>query len=136
MTSLRPVLGRAEGVCDDEEGELAHERRPLDVGDELGGRDESAVGQHPPDQRLGGVRAPGGEVDDGLIDDQELVPLERCLDVADDADVDAAAEHQRLVARVALRRVHLTVCVREEILGRRAVVREHGPADAPVDLDG
>ena len=54
---LRPLLGRAECVGDDEEGELAHERRSLDVRDELGRRDESAVRQDATDQRLGGVRA-------------------------------------------------------------------------------
>ena len=38
------------------------------------------------------MRRPGREVDDRLIDDEELVLLERRLDVADDAGVDAAAK--------------------------------------------
>ena len=136
MPRLRPLLRRAECVCDHEEGQLADERRSLDVRDELRRRDEPAVRQDATNQRLGGARRPGGEVEDRLVDDEELVLLERRLDVADDAGVDAAAEQHRLVDRVALRRVHLPVGTREQIHGRRAVVREDGPADAPVDLDG
>ena len=105
------------------------------MGDELGREDEPAVRENAADQSLGGGRRAGSEIDDRLIDDEQLVLLQRGLDVAHDAGVDAAPEEHGLVARVALRRVHLTVGAGEELLGRHAVVRIHGPADAPVDLD-
>ncbi len=79
---------------------------------------------------------PAREVEDRLVDDDQLVLLERGLDVAHDAGIDAAAQHHRLVARVALRRVHLPVGSRQELLCGRAVVGEHRPADAAVDLHG
>ena len=76
------------------------------------------------------------EIEDRLVHDDQLVLLERGLDVAHDAGVDAAAHQHRLVARVAFRRVHLAVRAGEELLGGRAVVGEHRPADAAVDLHG
>ena len=135
MAGLRPLLGGVQCVCDDEERELADERGPFDVRDELRRRHEASVREHAPDERLCGVRRAGREVDDRLVDDEELVALEGGLDVANDARVDAAAQHDGLVARVALRGVHLPVRTREQLLRRRAVVGEHRPADAPVDLD-
>ena len=47
----------------------------------------------------------------------------------------AACDEDGLVARVALRRVHLAVRAGQELLARGAVVGVHRPADAPVDLD-
>ena len=76
------------------------------------------------------------EIEYRLVDDKELVPLERGLDIADDARVDTAAKHHRLVARVPLRRIHLAVRASEEVFRRRAVVGIHGPSDASVDLHG
>ena len=75
------------------------------------------------------------EVEDGLVDDDELVPLERVLDVADDPCVDRRGDEDGLVARVALRRVHLAVGASQKLLARGSVVRVYGPPDAPVDLD-
>ncbi len=81
------------------------------------------------------MRRAGRQIDDRLIDDEELVVLQRALDVADDTGIDAATQENRLVARVALRRVHLSVGDREQRLRGRAVVRIDRPADASVDLD-
>ena len=50
---VRPLLRGAECVGDDEEGQLANERRPLDVRDELGRRHEPPVREDATDQRLG-----------------------------------------------------------------------------------
>ena len=135
MPALRPLLRRAQRVGDDEERQLANQRSALDVRDELRRVDEPTVGKDAADESLGRVRRAGGEVDDRLIDDEQLVLLEGGLDVAHDAGVDAAPEEHGLVADVALRRVHLTVGTGEKLLGRRAVVGKHGEADAPVDLD-
>ena len=105
------------------------------MGDEVGGREKRAVGQETAHERFGGPCLAGVEVDDGLVDDDELVACECGLDVADDTRVDTAAEKKRVVGRVALRRVHLTVRAREQLVRGRPVGRVHGPADAPVDLD-
>ena len=120
---------------DDEEGELAHQWAPLDVGHELGRRDQAAVRKHAPDERLCGVGCARRELEDRLVEDEELVPLECGLDVANDTRVDATTKQHRLVARIALRRIHLAVRTCEELFGSRAVVREHRPSDASVDLD-
>ena len=135
VARLRPLLRRVERIGDDEERELTDERRALDVRDELRGRHEPAVRKHAADQRFGRARASRRELEDRLVDDEQLVLLERGLDVAHDARVHAAAEEDVLVARVALRRVHLAVRAREELFGGRAVVREDREADAAVDLD-
>ena len=137
VARLCPELRRAKGLGDDEERQLADERRALDVRHELGGRDEGAgrgAARRTSASAARGV--PEREVDDRLVHDDELVLLERRLDVANDAGVHAAAEQQRLVHGVALRRVHLAVGPGEELVRRCAVRRVHGPADARVDLDG
>ncbi len=131
----RPQPGGIQRVGEDEERELAHDRCPLHVGHELGRRNEPAAGKQPPDQGLGGLRGTGSEIDDRLIDDDELLALESRFDVAHDTGVDTAPEDGRLVVRIPLRRVHLAVRAREQLLCRRSVLRVDGPADAAVDLD-
>jgi len=74
------------------------------------------------------------EVEYRLVDDDELVALERGLDVADDACVHSSTEVDGLVGRIPLRRVHLAIRAREQLTGRGPVRREDGPADAAVDL--
>ena len=71
--------------------------------------------------------------DDRLVVDDDLVLLERLLEVAHDAAVERGAEDV-LVARVALRRVHLAVGAGQELAGRQPVLREERPADRRVDL--
>ena len=97
MAGLGPDLRRAEGVADDDERELSDERRSLHVGDELCGGKEPAVGEDPADERLGGARLAALQVDDGLVEDDELVVSEGALEVADDARVDSAAKEERVV---------------------------------------
>ena len=68
--------------------------------------------------------------------DDDLVLRERRLELAHDAGVERPAPRDgRAVARVALGREHLDVCAPEQLLGRRAVGGEEGPADRGVDLD-
>ena len=136
MAGLRPLLRRVERVRDDEECQLADDRSALDVRHEVGRRDEHSVRQRATDECLGGAGGTARKIEDGLVHDDQLVLLERGLDIAHDAGVDAATHHDRLVARVALRRVHLAVRAGEKLLGGRAVVGEHRPADAAVDLHG
>ena len=103
---------------------------------EVGRQEKSAVGQDAPHERLGADWRARLEVEDRLVQHDELVLRERRLDVADDAGVDASVKEQRFIRRVPLRRVHLAVGPREQIVSGRSVVRKHGPADAGVDLDG
>ena len=130
-----PVLGGLERVGHDEERQLAREGRALDVRHELGRRHQRLVGQPPAHERLGAARRARAEMDDRLVEDDELLALERGLDIADDAGVHTAPEEDRLVGRVALRGVHLAVGPLQQLLAAVSVVGVHRPADAAVDLD-
>ena len=89
-----------------------------------------------PDERLDARRTPPGvQVDDRLVVDDDLVALERALEVADHPRSIVRDRHRRLLARIALRRVHLAVGLREEVERLEPVLREERPADRGVDLD-
>ena len=135
VPDLLPLLDPAEGVLGDGERQRLDERGLLDVRDELGRRHEP-VGVSSPDERLRGAHGAGADVDDRLVMDDDLPALERALEVADDASVDRAHVRERvLLARVALRRVHLPVCPGDQVTRLEAVLREQRPADRRVDLD-
>src|SRR5262249_60407087 len=74
-----------------------------------------------------------GKAKDRLVVDDELVAVERGLELAYDAGVEGPAFR---VARVPLGRVHLAVGPAEKLLGRGAVLRMDRPADRGVDFDG
>ena len=89
---------------------------------------------HPPHERLGGANDARRQLDDRLVVDDDLALLERVLEVTHDASVERRPGNDRLVARVALRRVHLAVGPGEQLPRASAVLREQRPADRRVDL--
>ena len=120
MPDCLPFLEPAERVVRDGERQRPDERRLLDVRDELRRSDEP-IRMRTPDERLDAAHGSRAEIDDRLVVDDDLTPLERALEIADDAPVDrTAAGDRRLLARVALRRVHLAVGPREEVDPARA----------------
>ena len=100
------------------------------------GRYEIPAGQDSSDQGFCAAGDAGAQIDDRLVDDEQLPALERCFEIAHDSGVDASSHERSVVHRVPLRRVHVPVCPCKKLLARRSVLREHGPADAAVDLDG
>ena len=64
----------------------------------------------------------------------DLTALERALQILDNRPV-RPSRQCGFLARIALRRVHLTVRLREQMVGREAVLREQRPADRRVELD-
>ena len=103
------------------------------MGDELGRGDEP-VGSLPSDESLDGLDLARVHPDDRLIVHDDLVALERGLEVPHDAAVERQPHH-RFLARVALRRVHLAVGPREQLARCEPVLREERPADRRIDLD-
>ena len=100
---------------------------------ELGGPDEP-VGSEATHERLHGRDLARVHADDRLVVHDDLVPFERGLEIADDTAVQRRSEH-RLVARIALRRVHLAVGARDQLARREPVLGEERPADRGIDLD-
>ena len=62
--------------------------RALDVREELGRRQEATLGMPAPHERLDGRDRPAADVDDRLVVDDDLVLLQRRLELAHDSGVE------------------------------------------------
>ena len=105
--------------------------------DELGRLQQTPLRVVPPHERLGAARASAVDVDDGLVEDDELVPVDRAAQLAGDREaalrffVHRGLEQHVARLAVALRDVHRGVGVAQEIV---RVVRV-GAADRDADAD-
>ena len=133
MADRLPFREAPEPVGCDRERQRAHHGRLFDVRDELRRGDEP-IRMLPPHERLDRAHGAGAEVDDRLVVHDDLTALERALQILDDAPV-RPSRQCGFLARVALRRVHLTVRLREQVVRRQPVLREQRPADRGVELD-
>src|SRR5260221_3845301 len=108
----------------------------------MGGRHETAERVLPAQQALGVERATGGEIHDRLIQERELVLLDRLPELCGDEQlvrrflVDLVLEVvDRSTGAAPLRRVHRDVRAPEERRGVLAVARVERSADAGGELE-
>ena len=88
------------------------------MGEELGRREEPARRVTAPDERLDGDDGAGAHVEDRLVVDDDLLALQRRLELAHDPGVERAAPRDRgVVAGIPLDHEHLLVRATEELLG-------------------
>ena len=131
---------RPAGLAQHPGADLADEAEVLGDGDEAVGRHGAEGGRLPAQQRLEAEHPLVGQVDDGLVDQPELVGDERAGQLLlEPALLDGGRAHVRVEDHRAapagdLRRVHGDVGVPDERLPGRVLPR-HGDADTAADRD-
>ncbi len=134
-----PDLSVLAGLAENELSEDDDQAVGLGGRDELDRRNRTAGRVGPARQRLGADDPTGGELDDGLVGDEQLVALERLAEVA--VELDARLDvglHARLVPAVRARAVrlgpvHRQVGVAKQVVAGLGAEIGHHDADAGAD---